>query len=625
MALKIYMYGDSLTMGLQNRASDILTTSRKREFTWDGVAGRPITSAVFPSSFLEYDIIVMWLGTRDLVLGTDHITLSSSLKSFLEGTSAQEFLKKGRKIIIVGLFRFDPYTDDQISTFNDGLINHVHTYDNVAFCRIADSKEVRKYSNSTNPVWSNDAPYRDVAERISNAIKQQSGLSGQQGVPRADDDTPKGDDDSDKPTEPKPSFEAVKKLISPENLGKNVEFNPPLPKKEMLGLHKYPNHRGFIVRDPVFELTFRPKNQKQLKKMSKAVMHYETPYGFRFLYNPDSYAEDFTAPTGGNPLAIIEGIAMGVLPSVGAMDSAQSAGVTFSLMLSRYEDMTILKQNNWRDKYPGGINEQQREDILNRGTYADLEYLFRLTNGSPQETWTGQTSDWGMLLPFVSILSLGTSQGSRRVRGFIQNIAYNHEFCLPGMIPVYTEVQISWFRMPDNYWNFAAQQYLKDQRKGKEWPTLDTPVSPPKSASSDMDSTLAKGSRQAVVDTALSWRGHFTQGTTKFEDNEPKYPHPMSDFAMTWMVFDKTYTNSLGKTFSQTRIGRSGKAIKRKELSAGDLVFYGVYPYTAVAIYMGNDTVFHFDDRKKSAVVPIAKPGERGALPTHFRRIMDSA
>lgn len=238
------------------------------------------------------------------------------------------------------------------------------------------------------------------------------------------------------------------------------DINPPLPNnkrspwsgaytadaynKQQIGSRF--NGEGRIVVDPVvFNSLAQDSATGWVKRRARM--------GFRFLFNPPTFTESYVRPNDINYVAYLQTLSKMDQPPAGVNTGAQ---IGMTLLLARNEDVRILRRSNFRDYYPpNSINDAQAKEIRERGTMADIEYLFRVANGDPFSTWHGQTSNWGMLIPTAVAVSMGDSPGARKFRGVIQNISWVHQQFAPGMIPVYTELSIAITRLPDNYYKEA--------------------------------------------------------------------------------------------------------------------------------------------------------------------------
>lgn len=202
------------------------------------------------------------------------------------------------------------------------------------------------------------------------------------------------------------------------------------------------NERGMIVRD--FNMNDR------LAMADQGWASTTGNWGFQFHFNPPDVIESFAAPMGIDYAGFILDIAKNPL----LVTSTQTgASVQFNLLLARAEDMRILSRDDWQAHYPllNRPTEADRSMILAKGTQYDLEYLFRVVNLDPVMTWRGETSDWGMLMGTPVVVSLGDSDGCRKYRGSLASVGVQHQQYAPGMVPVYTIVQINLTRITDMY------------------------------------------------------------------------------------------------------------------------------------------------------------------------------
>lgn len=277
-------------------------------------------------------------------------------------------------------------------------------------------------------------------------------------------------------------FKKVADAFSGESL-RDAVFNPPLPKKwstgprsndpmeEMLRAQQLVNLPGFIVRDPLFRGEDASSSARQTKNKTKqksdpdaksstmfsdSWLTFTTNYGFRFLYNPSTFSEGYTSISDSDPLAYSHDVSGGVQPIVGA--SGGSLG--FNLLLYRKFDVELLRYIDRRGGlesvdtvpiYGEKVRPKLLKKIKERGTLVDIEWLFRLCNGEPQDTWHGRSSDWGAIMPTMVVISMGDAPGARKIRGMLTGVNVTHNLFASGMIPVYTEVQLTISRVVDQY------------------------------------------------------------------------------------------------------------------------------------------------------------------------------
>jgi hypothetical protein len=178
-------------------------------------------------------------------------------------------------------------------------------------------------------------------------------------------------------------------------------------------------------------------------------------WGFRFLFNPQYFSYnmsanskvDWTRPNENGAVLVAEGI---------------GGNISVNILLDRVADMVTLRL--WdeggrgtllRGPYPVDMTPEQCAGILNRGTEYDLEYLFRVLNGNPQETTLlgNPSKDLEMLsanmgyiaqIPFVFKI-----QDHMRYKVILQSINVSHEMFTRDMIPIRTVVQLGLERLPD--------------------------------------------------------------------------------------------------------------------------------------------------------------------------------
>jgi hypothetical protein len=214
-------------------------------------------------------------------------------------------------------------------------------------------------------------------------------------------------------------------------------------------------------------------------------------YGFRFMYNPPMINYSL-------------GIAAGINPSYvfGSRSGAQSMPIfsvgsqlSLDLVINRVEDVAFLRgiketeeadfraliqkgdgpYSSWVGKNLNvtsqvlppeegdnaedapvsttyntsvvGTRLGQLLEIRNKGTLHDLEYLFRSMLGRRFLTaYRGETADIGIATGQVLVLYLSPSMVYRvRVSAF----NYTHKIFTPDMIPTFTEVSLTFDRVPD--------------------------------------------------------------------------------------------------------------------------------------------------------------------------------
>jgi hypothetical protein len=195
-------------------------------------------------------------------------------------------------------------------------------------------------------------------------------------------------------------------------------------------------------------------------------------YGFQFLWNPTSIGVSVSRNMSITPSAA------DVYTSVAGAFPGQES-VSFTIVIDRVNDFACAKGiinqagggNNitairslepyYKGKYPLASTsetfEYQMKNLLNYGTMADLEYLFKAINGAGDGSgWKNllgkTTADIGYLQPSLLAfelggesagdLGIGSSSGLSYV-GWISSFSIQHTVFTEDMVPLHSEVSIS--------------------------------------------------------------------------------------------------------------------------------------------------------------------------------------
>ncbi len=201
-------------------------------------------------------------------------------------------------------------------------------------------------------------------------------------------------------------------------------------------------------------------------------------WGFRFLFNPQyiSYnmssnnQVDWTRPNENNAALVASGI---------------GGSITVNILLDRVADMITMRK--WKDAgggslpigpYPVTMDEEQCAGILHRGTEYDLEYLFRVLNGNPQEVaLMGKNPKDGLELlsanmGYITQLPFIFKVSERlRYKVIMQSISIEHSMFTREMIPIRTVVQIQLERLPDLATG-GFKKYAQAEKLNKLGPVL---------------------------------------------------------------------------------------------------------------------------------------------------------
>ena len=204
----------------------------------------------------------------------------------------------------------------------------------------------------------------------------------------------------------------------------------------------------------------------------------DTDYGFQFLWNPTTISTSVSrnmdiTPNNADELRVVAGVFPG------------QETVSLDLILDRTNDFACIKAapkinnntytivggikiptdtyseinyNNYIRHYNSGYpyattsnqnKVEQIETLMNQGTMADLEYLFKAINGGGdgKAEWTTllgkKTSNVGYLSPTLLGIQLGPTLDNLSYVGWISSIGINHSAFTENMIPLRTEVNIS--------------------------------------------------------------------------------------------------------------------------------------------------------------------------------------
>ena len=201
--------------------------------------------------------------------------------------------------------------------------------------------------------------------------------------------------------------------------------------------------RGTIQMSKMFaENAITTQAEKDAAKKS-GVKFNDTPYGFRFLYNPtdvsmawgivDAFSPQYAA-SGANGMT---GVAAGLMKGT----------IAFTLILNRIEDMGIIyPDGSYAQLLDGGWPTDppltETKMIYKKGTMYDIEYLFRAMNGfyaDYQSGLNGITADKGWLQPIPMELHLGAGL---RYLVRVSSLDLKHMMFNERMVPILTTVNI---------------------------------------------------------------------------------------------------------------------------------------------------------------------------------------
>lgn len=247
--------------------------------------------------------------------------------------------------------------------------------------------------------------------------------------------------------------------------------------------------------------------QGKKKKLPNGTRRNETPYGFRFLYNPtevtmawgivDAFSPEY-AQSGANGMS---GVAIGLMKGT----------IAFTLLLNRIGDLNAVDKDgdyvgrfadigsdNLNDptsylagRYgigsglavpsnygvadnpwavPGEPSIEERKTLWLRGTMYDIEYLFRAMGGyyaDYESGLNGKTADRGWLQPIPMELTLGSGL---RYLVRVSSLDLKHMMFNERMVPILTTVNVvctRYYDSPDAFIDPTAYSPEKDPSKDK--------------------------------------------------------------------------------------------------------------------------------------------------------------
>ena len=171
----------------------------------------------------------------------------------------------------------------------------------------------------------------------------------------------------------------------------------------------------------------------------------DTPYGFRFLYNPTDVSMAWGIVEAFSP----QYAASGANGMTGVAAGLMKGTIAFTLLLNRVHDMSILfpdgsyiQDFNEQLKYPKDPPQAETKMIYERGTMYDIEYLFRAMGGfysDYQSGLNGITADKGWLQPIPMELHLGAGL---RYLVRVSSLDLKHMMFNERMVPILTTVNI---------------------------------------------------------------------------------------------------------------------------------------------------------------------------------------
>lgn len=216
-------------------------------------------------------------------------------------------------------------------------------------------------------------------------------------------------------------------------------------------------------------------NQYNAASRAGTLLTGDRKYGFQFLWNPESINSSVSinmdvTPTAADRFRSVSGVFLG------------NTNVTISIVLDRTNDFACFKgdyrfavsdtptgkqfsippSEYWAKYYRAGYPEENKDtaisariyELMDKGTLADLEYLFKTVNGAgaaEKKDWSNllgrKTADIGFIQPILVAMQLGPSADSLSYVGWISSLNVNHVAFTESMIPIRTMVTINFTAM----------------------------------------------------------------------------------------------------------------------------------------------------------------------------------
>ena len=207
---------------------------------------------------------------------------------------------------------------------------------------------------------------------------------------------------------------------------------------------------GFIYQDAL--------NVNKSTKVKGNAPSLKSLWGFQFTYNPPSITYGLSVD------GTIDWTAYGGSEGDIANQLFGTGTIEIKLLLNRIHDLSVLRlpfsknSYSWDAGYPRTLSKEDIEGIITRGTEYDLEFLYRTVNGDPQYTpamkHNTPTSDFGLLYGVPVWLRL---HDNMRYKVVLQQLNVNHIGFTKDMIPILSEVSLSFMRIPVITWDSAYQ------------------------------------------------------------------------------------------------------------------------------------------------------------------------
>jgi len=189
-----------------------------------------------------------------------------------------------------------------------------------------------------------------------------------------------------------------------------------------------------------------------------------THWGFQFLWNPQQFSSVLTRNANVVPSALDAHAALSGLFT--AMEAIQLTIVIdrvndFACFKSSYSPYAASPASTFADYYNAGGTAGKLQDIptliddlMKKGTMADIEFIYKMINGSGRMDSSGadlvwvnalnrKTADLSFLSPTAIALQLGPNPDSLSYVGWIESLNINHTMFTEDMIPIHSEITLN--------------------------------------------------------------------------------------------------------------------------------------------------------------------------------------
>jgi hypothetical protein len=247
--------------------------------------------------------------------------------------------------------------------------------------------------------------------------------------------------------------------------------NPLLKLDEQANRGRYTRFEKVRIFQDAYGAKSLNRTYKKAAKTVSGTAGNNSIWGFRAIYNPTTFSYSTAANTD-------------VDWTLGAKDPAillaGNQTVSFDLYLNRIADMSVVRPaklgagpiDYTAAMYPRPLDAEEVNGLYHRGTEYDLEYLYRVITGDPEDknlllspkyrALGGKTADLGYTTAVPCWLYLNENM---RYYGSVASIQVNHVMFDLRMVPMLTVVTITFARYPASDQG-ADPKTLREQQQG---------------------------------------------------------------------------------------------------------------------------------------------------------------